>query len=106
MKKSKNNILKIDNISTDSDVHWIWISGEEDFDEPHKFVKLVKEYATQLSGQVKVFSKNAQWVVTNDPLKLIFQCDDLFGITVIVPRKTDINLAKKTLQDLCDKLNN
>ena len=84
---------------------WVYISCE-DYDTPDEFAVLVKEYRSQLSGKVKAISDDARYVIDNDPLKLVFQWDSCFGITVVVPiKKTDITIAEKTLQDLCDKLN-
>jgi hypothetical protein len=84
---------------------WIYILGKDSLEEPDSFVKLVKEYSFQLSGTVKAVSEATQYIIDNDPLNLMFQWDSCFGITVVVPEKTDIKLAEKTMQELCDKLN-
>lgn len=94
-------MYKVYNITSD---RWIFISCE-DTNEPDEFVALVKEYSLNVSGSVKAYSEKTQYIIDKDPLKLIFQWDDLFGITVIVPDKTDIKLAEKTLIDLCESLN-
>jgi len=99
-------MLKINNVSTDGDTNWIWLSGENNFEEPHKFIKLVREYASQIKGTIKELSKNSQWIIDNDPLELIFQCDDCFGITIVVPKKIDVATAKKVLEKVCEVINN
>jgi len=85
---------------------WIYITGERSFDEPGEFVELVKEYQAHLSGTIKAVSDEMQYIVDNDPLKLIFQWDSCFGITVIVPTETVIATAEKALSELCERLNN
>ena len=79
---------------------WIFISCDS-FDEPDEFVALVKEYQEQLRGKLIAVSDATQYSIMNDPLELIFQWDTLFGITVIVPLKTDITIAKNAMQCLC-----
>jgi|GEM_PF-3400745 len=108
-------MLKIRHISYQGkEDDWIMIEGTKDFvsDDPYdiadpkEFVTLVKEYAAQLSGKVKSYSRYNQYKVGKDPLGLIFQFDDLFGMSVIVPKKIDIKIAEKTIQTLCDRVNN
>ena len=38
------------------------------------------------------------------PNKERFQWDDCFGITVIVPKSTDLDKAYNTLKDLCENI--
>lgn len=88
-----------------SSERWIFISGEFSFDNSDEFIDLVKGYQAQLSGEIKATSNDTRYVINNDPLKLIFQWDSCFGITVIAPDETDISEAQKTLIELCDELN-
>jgi len=108
-KKKKKADNKLDNkfeIWSISEERWICIKkGQDSFYVPDDFVVLVKEYVLGLSSKVKEYSKATQYFVENDPLNLIFQWDDLFGITAIVPDEIDIKIAEKTIQGLCDKLN-
>ncbi len=71
-----------------------------------EFVVLLLAYKTMRNGEVKEYSEEYQFQVTNDPLQLIFQWDSCFVITVIVPSSTDITLAKITLEKLCKCINN
>ena len=96
-------MYKIINISKD---RWIFISAEFSTDEPDSFINLVKEYQSHVSGQIVKVSDDMQYSINNDPLSLIFQWDSLFGITVIVPDEIDISIAEKTMNHICDKLNN
>ena len=84
---------------------WIFISGKDSVDEPNEFNKLVKEYQSHLSGTIKVVSDKMQYAIDNDPLKLIFQWDSCFGITVVVPMETDITNAENVISELCERLN-
>ena len=84
---------------------WIFISADFSTEDPNSFIKLVKEYQSQCDGKVCKVSDNTQYSIDCDPLNLIFQWDSCFGITVVVPHRTDIAIAEKTLKDLCDKLN-
>lgn len=83
---------------------WVFISCN-DIWEPDEFVVLVKEYQTQISGKkIKTVGVD-QYRIKNDPHKLIFQYDDLFGIVVIIPKKTNRVKAFETLQKLCKTVN-
>lgn len=88
-----------------SEERWIFISGEVSFDEPDAFIDFIKEYQSHLSGTIKAVPDKMQYIVDNDPLKLMFQWDSCFGITVVVPTETDITTAEKAMRELCDKLN-
>ena len=85
---------------------WIFISAEFSTNEPDSFIDFVKEYQSQVSGQIVEVSNNMQYSIDKDPLSLIFQWDSLFGITVIVPHETALETAEKTLRHICDLLNN
>lgn len=95
-------MLYVSSISAD---RWIWIAGEDSFDEPSEFVEFVKEYQAHLSGEIYKVSNDMQYGIDNDPLNLIFQWDSNFGITVIVPEETDISTAENALREICNKLN-
>jgi len=88
-----------------SEERWIFISGEDSFYEPDEFIELVKEYRLRLLGTIKAVSDETQYIIDNDPLKLLFQWDSCFGITVVVPTETDIAAAEKAMRELCDRLN-
>ena len=84
---------------------WIFIDGEGSFDEPDAFVQLLKAYQSEWLGEIIMVSQDILYRLENDPLKLIFQWDSCFGITVIVPPETDILAAEKGMKDLCDRMN-
>ncbi|WP_278961833.1 hypothetical protein [Ruminococcus bicirculans (ex Wegman et al. 2014)] len=56
--------------------------------EPDEFVVLLKAYRDMVHGKIRAISDSMQYKVDNDELGLIFQWDDCFGITVIVPKST------------------
>ena len=95
-------MYKLNSVSND---RWIFISGQDSFDEPDVFIELVKEYQSHLSGTIKAVSDKMQYAIDNDPLKFIFQWDSCFGITVIVPTETDIANAENVIRELCERLN-
>ena len=84
---------------------WLSISGDDSWYFPDEFFVLLKAYESQLNGTISEVSEDMQYIVSNDPLKLIFQWDSCFGITVIVPDETDMAIAEKTIIDLCNALN-
>jgi hypothetical protein len=84
---------------------WIFISAKDSFYFPDAFIELVKKYQSLLSGKVIAGREDMQYIIDNDPLNLIFQWDDLFGIVIIVPSKTNIDKAKETISNICDELN-
>lgn len=99
-------MYKINHISGGGDGNkWIWVSGEDSFEEPDEFVILIKAYESEVNGKVFAVSDMTQYSISNDPLKLIFQWDDNFGITIIVPFIIDISHATNVIQGLLDKLN-
>ena len=73
----------------------------DDPDEPDEFVALVKAYSNMVHGKITKVSELMQYKIDNDELGLIFQWDDCFGITVIVPQPTDLDKAYTTLKRLC-----
>ena len=72
--------------------------------EPDEFVVLLKAYRDMVHGKIRAISDSMQYKVDNDELGLIFQWDDCFGITVIVPKSTDLDKAYNTLKDLCENI--
>jgi len=90
---------------TSSTERWIFIYAEQNIEDTEEFVVFVREYELLLSGEVFLVPGDLHFGVTNDPLKLIFQWDSLFGISVIVPDETDMNTAMKTMRNLCDIIN-
>jgi len=90
---------------TSSTERWIFIFAEQNIEDTEEFVIFVREYELLLSGEVFLVPGDLHFGVTNDPLKLIFQWDSLFGISVIVPDETDMNTAMKTMRNLCDIIN-
>ena len=84
---------------------WIFVSSENSFDDPSEFIELVKVYQSHLSGTIQAVSDKMQYIVDNDPLRLIFQWDSCFGITVVVPTEIDIANAEKAIKGLCKKIN-
>ena len=83
---------------------WVLISCVN-YHEPDEFVALVKEYQSYLLGKIIKISNDGQYGIDNDPLKLVFQWDDLFGIVVIIPIETELMIALKALQKLCETAN-
>lgn len=83
---------------------WIFIFTD-DIDEPDEFIVLVKAYRDILNGKIIEVSDMMQYKIDNDELGLIFQWDDCFGITVVVPDKTDLIKAYNALIELCESLN-
>lgn len=91
-------------IKPPSEQRWIFIFTDN-FDEPDEFVILVKAYSDKLNGKIIKVSDMMQYAIDNDKLKLIFQWDDCFGITVVVPKSTSLDTAYETLSELCKELN-
>lgn len=65
---------------------------------------LLKAYRDMVHGKIRAISDLMQYKVDNDELGLIFQWDDCFGITVIVPKSTDLDKAYNTLKGLCESI--
>lgn len=87
---------------------WIYIFFDiYDSEEPDSFINLLKEYRNHLGGNVKKVSKDdTQYVIDNDPYQLMFQWDSCFGITVVVPYKSNLKESYDFLVDFCNQLNN
>lgn len=82
---------------------WIFIFTD-DIDEPDEFIVLVKAYRDKLNGKIIEVSDMMQYKIDNDELGLIFQWDDCFGITVVVPESTELDVAYAVLTRLCKSL--
>ncbi|MBQ4310448.1 MAG: hypothetical protein II773_02525, partial [Oscillospiraceae bacterium] len=65
---------------------------------------LVKAYSNMVHGKITGSSELMRYKIDNDELGLIFQWDDCFGITVVVPQSTDLNRAYITLKSLCETI--
>ena len=93
---------KINYISFDS--RWIWLScNEEDsLEDEEPFINLLKLIAKKLNaGQWKnkicTTGGNMQFTIKNDPLNLVYQWDDLFGIVLIYPNNSNLSHIKTFL---------
>lgn len=85
---------------------WIYIHFDEfDCEEPDSFIAFVIAYRDMRLGNVVEVSDGMQYKIDNDDLELMFQWDGCFGITVVVPRSTNLTKAYETLRDLCVHLN-
>jgi hypothetical protein len=94
--------FKIDLVSKE---RWIFVSAKDSHYFTDAFVELVKKYQSLYSGKIKEGQHQMQYIIENDPLKLVFQWDDLFGITIIVPPDINIKEVEKTISNLCNELN-
>jgi len=83
---------------------WMFISCNDIY-EPDEFVILVREYQAQISGKAIEKVGNGQYRIENDPHKLVFQYDDLFGIVVIIPKNVNSVEARDILLKLCERAN-
>ncbi|MBR1472010.1 MAG: hypothetical protein IJ600_10270 [Lachnospiraceae bacterium] len=65
---------------------WIFISGgaESDYGEANAFAYLLKKIERETGGTIEELGEQ-QYRIKGDALKLIYQWDGLFGITVIRP---------------------
>lgn len=93
-------------VNSPTEERWIYISFDKwDCEETDSFVRLVKAYRNKLSGKIVPISEEMQYKIDNDDLDLIFQWDSCFGITVVVPDRTDLTKAYNTLVELCESFN-
>ena len=64
---------------------WVFISSnDDDINDTDSFAFLVKTIASQAGVKVKEVG-NFQYALDGDPMRLIYQWDGLFGISVIYP---------------------
>ncbi len=69
-----------------------------------RWIFIFCDYPSEVHGKIREIPDLTQYKVDNDELGLIFQWDDCFGITVIVPKSTDLDKAYNTLKDLCENI--
>ena len=88
------------------DGNWIHVYHEYAMEEPDSFVALVKSVQSELDGKiVKVPNEDMQYMIDNDPMKLVFQWDSCFGNVVIVQDGTCRDSAVTLLERHCKKPN-
>ena len=64
---------------------WVFISSnDDDINDTDSFVFLLKMIASKTGAKVKEVG-TSQYAIDGDPLKLTYQWDGLFGISVIYP---------------------
>ncbi|SFB11356.1 hypothetical protein SAMN05216249_109123 [Acetitomaculum ruminis DSM 5522] len=72
--------FKITSVSEES--RWIFLCYDEwDVEESDSFIELLKLVRADLKGDLKDLGMN-RYTFNNDPLKLIYQWDSIFGIVV------------------------
>ena len=105
--KEKEYQYKIENISL-SDC-WIFLDckDEDSLNDSTAFVNLLKFIAKQLNAgewKEKIYSTggNMRYTIKNDPLNLVYQWDDLFGIVFDYKNSTNLDDVKSFLADNYD----
>lgn len=85
-------------IHIDKNERWIFLS-DESFGpcDSEPFVSLLQSIATQTSGRITAVG-NVQYRISNLPIDLIFQWDDLFGTVVIYGETHSPNEAVSFLE--------
>ena len=64
---------------------WVFISSnDDDINDTDSFVFLIKTIASKAGAKVKEVG-NLQYAIDGEPMKLTYQWDSLFGISVIYP---------------------
>ena len=64
---------------------WVFVSSnDDDINDTDSFIFLIKTIASQVGAKVKEVG-NLQYAIDGEPMKLIYQWDSLFGISVIYP---------------------
>ncbi len=90
------------NMVTEED-GWIVIDTDDRDSEPVK--ALCASVAQELGGEmIQPYDGDAQFMIKNDPYKLIFQYDHMFGTVVILDKLDDKDEVIKLLQRHFDKL--
>ena len=86
---------------------WIYIGHDEwDTYEIDSFGVLLHSVKDELGGNiVSLDSNDTRYIIDNDPMKLVFQWDGLFGITVVVSDRENEANAVEMLKRHCKKLN-
>ncbi len=100
--KEKEYQYKIKNISYSD--RWIFLECEEEdsLNDSSAFVYLLKLIAKQLNAgewKEKIYSTggNMRYTIKNDPLNLVYQWDDLFGIVFDCSGISDLDNVKTFL---------
>lgn len=66
--------------------HWITISSNDEwiYEEPDSFIAFVKRIREKVKGNIEDIGQ-CRYKIENDGLGLIYQWDEVFGISVIYP---------------------
>ncbi len=93
-----------DILSVSEDSKWIFIiCNEVDSEEYEPFVALLKNIAQKWNNgewQGKISSAGEmRYRINNDPLNLVYQWDDLFGIVFDYKNSTNLNDVKSFIAD-------
>jgi len=93
-------------LSLPDDEGWIFIFSEGSTDDTDEFVKFVKYIKLKTDGRiVSAKDDDIQYRVIGDGYDLIYQWDDCFGITIIIPQGCDRDAAYRFLETCCEDLN-
>lgn len=83
---------------------WIFVSAEEtDCLDAAPFIKLVKVAVANVGGEITL-AGYCQYRISNLPLDILFQWDDLFGIVVVFGSETKKNEAVSFLKHLFQQM--
>ena len=79
---------------------WVLISSnDDDINDTDSFVFLIKTIASQAGAKVKEVG-NFQYAFDGDPMKLTYQWDGLFGISVIYPSEVSKEQVRAYFESL------
>ena len=79
---------------------WVFISSnDDDINDTDSFVFLIKTIASQAGAKVKEVG-NFQYAFDGDPMKLTYQWDSLFGISVIYPSEVSAEQVRVYFETL------
>ena len=94
---------KITDISKSDNWIYIQCNEEDSTSENNPFIELVKHIAKKWNNnewQGRIFSVGElRYKVKNDPIDLIYQWDDLFGIVFEYTNKTSLNGIRSFIAD-------
>ncbi len=84
----------------DEKTRWIFLSDNEGLYQelPDSFIHMVRTAADNLGGKIRSVG-NMQYVIESEPLQLVFQWDELFGIVIIYPDAFSLSSVLKALLD-------
>ncbi len=90
--------------SVNEEERWIFIISDDELDmeEPDSFVSLVKTIRDDVHGQIERVG-NDQYKIIGDQYGLVYQWDEVFGITVVYPKTTELENVKNFLGKYMDK---